>query len=457
MKKILAVLVFVLLAACLVAPKFIASNYEEKVSQLVTNLNTAPGYQVTMESLEDTWFTSKKVVHLAYDLASIEPSLSGKKIEVDLILDAHYGPILLSANGLLGLFELHAYYAGDTLRDSLNWPADQAFYDASVVMNLTGKIDVVDQIPAFDMADGNFTFSGYHGKGAFTDQGIDYRSQVNQVNLDKPYEKMSLTNTQLTINIRNGVEALSSGGLYDGDIAFGFEQLTLGSQDKPTELNIQGAKVLVSSLLDQTSQLGKIINHYSVDKVSNAEFNADNLSFAVEITNLNNQFFLDYNTFLNSFLSEDDASAEEINLALIGFFTDKIEELLSHNPELNITDLSGHLAEGSFKATVNSRLKDMAGPLSIEQLMDQNFWLWHLILNGNLQADESLITSLGERYLAQQMRTTVDSPQVKQQVQILLNNFIKQGLIQREKDKLMTEISIADGQGKINNFPFPLM
>ena len=456
MKKILAVLAFVVLAACLVAPKFIAPKYEERVSQLVTNLNSAPGYQARLEALEDTWFTSKKVLHLGYDLSAIDPTLYGQKIELDLMLDAHYGPLLLSDVGVLGWFDIHAYYAGDKLRNKLNWPTDQAFYEASLVMDLMGNIRSEDQIPAFDIDKAKLTFSGYQGKGEFTANSLDYQGQVDQVNIDDRYDQMTLNNMLLTIDIQSGLDVLSAGGLYDGDIALSLEQLTFGDQTNPSAIDIQGAKILLSSLLDQNTQLGKVISHYSVDTIKSDEFNAEDLSLVIEMNNLSNQFFLDYKTFSDTLLADANVTPQEVTLALFDFMAENMNELLAHNPELNITDLSGRLAEGAFSANVNTRLKELQDPISFEQLMDQNFWLWNLIASGNVQADESLVVSLAERYLAQQMRMTEDSPQIKQQVQMILNNFIQQGFIKREKDKLMTQVAIVDGQGKIYDFPFPL-
>ncbi|KZN14081.1 YdgA family protein [Marinomonas sp. TW1] len=456
MKKILAVFVFVLLAACLIAPKFIAPKYQEQLSQLVTNLNSAPGYEASLDSLEESWFTSKSVLHLSYDLSMIDPNLYGQKLEADLVLDAHFGPLLMSEAGVVGLFDVHAYYAGDSLREILNWSEDQAFFDASVVMDLMGNIESVDQVPAFDITNGQFTFSGYKGKGEFTSNSMAYQGQIDQLNLDKYYDKLQLTNTQLTLNIQSGADVLTSGGFYNGDISIGFDQFSLGSQNNPNELEVNGASLLVSSLLDTDSQLGKIISRYAVENVRSEEFSADELALVVEMTNLSNQFFLDYKTFSDALLAEGNASPDELMIALFTFMTDNLDELLSHKPELNMTEFSGHLAEGAFNATLNSHLKEINGPVSIDQLLDQNFWLWNLMVNANLQADETLISHLGERYLAQQMRTTTDSPQVKQQVQMLLNNFIQQGLIKREDDQLMTQIEIADGQGKIYDFPFPL-
>jgi len=455
-KKILAVLVFVLLAACLIAPKFIAPKYQEQLSQLVTNLNSAPGYEASLDTLEEGWFKSKSVLHLSYDLSMVDPNLYGQKLEADLVLDSRFGPLLLSDAGTIGWFDVHAYYAGDSLRETLNWPEDQAFFDASVVMDLMGNVKSVDQIPAFDINEGDFTFSGYKGKGTFTSNSLAYQGQIEQLNLDKHDDTLQLANTQLALNIQSGTEVLTSGGFYNGDISIGFDQFSLGSQDNPNELEVNGASLLVSSQLDEDAQLGKIVSHYAVNKVRSDEFSADDLSLVIEMTNLSNQFFLDYKTFSDAVLADGKVSPDELTIALFTFMTDNIDELLSHQPEMNMTEFRGRLAEGSFQATLNSRLKDINGPISIDQLLDQNFWLWNMMVNAKLQADETLISHLGERYLAQQMRTTIDSPQVKQQVQMLLNNFVQQGFIKRDNDQLMTEIEIADGQGKIYDFPFPL-
>ncbi len=449
MKKTLAVFVFVLLAACLIAPKFVAPKYQEQVSQIVTKLNLAPGYKASLDKLEETWFTSKSVLHLSYDLSMIDPNLYGQKIEADVVLDTHFGPLLISDVGLVGWYTTKAHYAGDPLRDKLHWAADKAFFEASIVMDLLGNISTQNQIPEFDLENGLLTFSGYQGEGTLGSNGVLYDGKVDLIKLDSPQQQVSLSNSQINISIEDSLTTLASGGLYNGNISVGFDDLTIGP-----DVNISGTKLLITSILNADTQLGEVITDYSIDHFSSPELMVDDLSFVLEMKHLSNQFFLDYKTFSESMLT-DTNNPEEIYLQLFSFLTDNMGELLVHNPEMNVTDFSGRLTEGEFSATLHSRLKEMDAP-SLEQLLDPQFWLWNMIVDTKIQADDTLVTHLGERFLATQMRTTTDSPQLKQQVQMMIGNFVQQGFIKRDNDKLMTEINIANGQGKIYDFPFPL-
>ena len=104
MKKTLAVLVFILVAACLIAPKFIAPRHQEKVVELIDNINKTPGYSAKIISTDSAWFGSENKVLFTLNTAQMDPSLQEQNIDIELVLDTHYGPLLFSNQGLFGLY-----------------------------------------------------------------------------------------------------------------------------------------------------------------------------------------------------------------------------------------------------------------------------------------------------------------------------------------------------------------
>jgi hypothetical protein len=135
---------------------------------------------------------------------------------------------------------------------------------------------------------------------------------------------------------------------------------------------------------------------------------------------------------------------------------DNIDELLTAKPEFNITDFSGTFSEGSFSASLTSKLADISTP-TIDELTIPEFWLYNAIVAANIEADEALVRSLAERFIADKMRAPVTAPEVKQQAQIIIDGLIQQGLMKLENDKYLSEITIEKGQGKIYEMAFPLM
>jgi hypothetical protein len=135
---------------------------------------------------------------------------------------------------------------------------------------------------------------------------------------------------------------------------------------------------------------------------------------------------------------------------------DNIYELLTAKPEFNITDFSGTFSEGSCSASLTSKLADISTP-TIDELTIPEFWLYNAIVAANIEADEALVRSLAERFIADKMRAPVTAPEVKKQAQIIIDGLIQQGLMKLENDKYLSEITIEEGQGKIYEMAFPLM
>jgi hypothetical protein len=240
------------------------------------------------------------------------------------------------------------------------------------------------------------------------------------------------------------------GGFYDSMIDLSLNKLTLGMG---TELS--GITIGLSSALDRDTQLGSLEIGYFIKEVVFEGFIVSDLALVTELDNLSNKFFLDYKNFSDSLLAETN-SPDSIYGALFVFMQDNIDELLTAKPEFNITDFNGTFSEGSFSASLTSKLADMSTP-TIDELTIPEFWLYNAIVAANIEADEALVRSLAERFIADKMRAPVTAPEVKQQAQIIIDGLIQQGLMKLVNDKYLSEITIEEGQGKIYEMAFPLM
>lgn len=450
MKKIFAVIAFALVAVCLITPKFIAPKFQEQVITLVDKINKTPGYTANIESTESSWFGSKYVIAFGLDLGMYEGIRQNESNEVELVLDAQYGPILFAGQGLVGLYEAKLQVLGDEQRDLLTWDEAAPLYQLSAVGGFDSSIKIEDTIPAFSTAQEELTFSGYKGEGEITSDTFSYEGLLAQVNRDDPYQPVKMENITLSMQLEAGIETMLEGGFYNGNTKFSIDSLVVGKDITASDLS-----VLIEIALDDETQLGAMKIGYLAKEFAYNEYQVSDLTLMTELTKFSNQFFIDYTSFDGS-LVDKNLSPEELLAEQLTFVENNLEELLSHQPEFNITDFSVSFPEGSFNATLTSKLDDTYTP-TLEELLIPEFWLYNVLVDASIEADHTLISNLAERFLANQMRTTIDSPDVKQQAQIIINNFQQQGFFFLDGDQYRSEISLKGGELDINGRPFPLM
>lgn len=450
MKKILAVLVFILVAACLITPKFIAPIHQEKVVELLNKIDNTPGYSAKILSTDSAWFGSENKVLFSFDIAQIDSAIQDEKIDVELIIDTHYGPLLFASQGLFGLYATDIRIEGETQRSELNWDENQPLYKLSVLGGFTGNFKIADAVPSFSAKDNTVQFSGYAGQGEMTSKAFHYEGILDKITVADTYSPLKAEGLTLSIELNTNLAGILQGGFYDSTTDFSLNKLSLGTDTVLSGLNIE-----MGSNLDHETQLGSIEVGYFINDVVSGDFKASDLILMTELDKLSNKFFIDYKNFADNF-SAKNGSSDALYEASFVFIQDNLAELLAAKPEFNITDFSGSFPEGSFEANLTSSLANIDNP-SIEELTIPEFWLYHAMVTTNITADETLVTKLVERFIASQMRAPLNAPEVKQQARLIIDGLLQQGLITLENAKYRSEITIKNGQGKIYDMTFPLM
>ncbi|NLQ16897.1 YdgA family protein [Marinomonas sp. M1K-6] len=450
MKKALILFAFILVSACLLLPKFIAPKHQEKVVELIDIIDKTPGYSAQIISTDFAWFGSENKVILSLDMAQIDASLSEDKVQIELTIDTHYGPLLLSGQGLLGAYETDIRLEGSQQRTLFNWDEDQPLYLLSVLGGISGNIKLADTVPMLSNLDNTFQFSGYTGTGALTSDSFTYQGALKKMEIMGDYTSINAEDFALEMKIDSGLKDITKGGFYDSTTNLSLNKLSID-----TNTMLSGLAIKMSSNLDPTTQLGRIEIAYLLKEFLSGDMKANDLMLVTELNKLSNAFFLEYKAFSDQALTNHNA-AHAAYQSLFVFLQDNIDTLLAAKPEFNITDLSGTFPEGRFEASLTSTLGDI-GDASVEELAMAEFWLYHTLVTANIEVDEVLLTSVAERFIAYQMRAPRNAPEIKQQARIIINNLLQQGLIRLDNGRYNTVINIQNGQGSINNMTFPLM
>lgn len=444
MKKVLGVSALTLIAACLIAPKFIATKYETTVTDIVANINKEKGYSATIESTESSWFGSKSKVLLSFDLNSIDPTMQSQIVSAEFTLDTHYGPLLLSDQGKIGLFSTNIQLQGEKQREYLVWDEKSPLYNAAIVSNLFGKISFADKIPAFKDKNNEFSVTEYAGKGTIGHDKTIYNGGFKSAKMDIT-EATTIQDLSIALNLKADWDTIQRGGFYDADMSF-----KVGKVVRVPQGEMNGLAVTVHTKLDKKQQLGNIQMSYSAKNIDVANFKAHDLKLVTEINHLDNQIFIDY----AKLIKESDALPVDQQVA---FFLNNMQSIIDGKPELNITELSGSTKDGHFTASMTSKLADMATKPTGAQLYNPKFWLYNAIIDANIEADQTLVTRAVVQYAAKQMPASATSEDIQKQSTMLLDSFVNQGLIKISDDKYISTFHAEKGQGHVYDLIIPLM
>ncbi|NVK73970.1 MAG: DUF945 family protein [Oceanospirillaceae bacterium] len=458
MKKILAVLAFMLVAACLVAPKIIAPKHQEKLAEIVASINKATGYSAHIISTHSAWFGSENKVLVSYDISPLDTSGQSQKLETELLIITHYGPLLFSKQGIVGLYSTDIHISGEKERPILNWNKDLPLYQLSVLGDFNGNIKVADSIPKFTNPDNGIQFGGYSGQGEFKAQKFSYQGTLQQVDMTGRLPPIKVEDFTVSIDLDSDLDTLMSGGFYKSKTNFSLDRLSVG-----TNTELSGIKIKVGSDLDKETQLGTVTLDYYINHMTYGEIEVNDLAMLTELTNLSNRFFTDFKTFSNKVPVHVD-SQESNYEQLLTFMQENIAELLAQKPQFNVTEFKGSFPEGNFTGNLSSHFANIQTP-TLNELISPDFWLYNTVIKANIKVDEPLLRDLAEQFIANKMRAPKNAPQVKLQVQRLLQSLVDGGIlkgpektvIQSDQYFYSSELLIKSGQARINDTPFPLM
>ncbi|MBJ7555869.1 YdgA family protein [Marinomonas spartinae] len=444
MKKLLGILVIVLAAVCIISPKIIAGQYQKQLESFIAYLNQSAGYHAKIESMDNSWFGSKANISVEVDPSTIDPNSPIGSIKANIILDTHYGPLLFNKQSLIGLYSTQASIPADKARDTLVWDDNKPLYQLNITRGLTGNLTMADAIPSFTDKAKTLLFSGYSGSGENKNNTFHYQGALKNINIDDQ-QPASLKDLSVKLAMDTSVD-LNNGGLRDSDMT-----LKVGDIQVASKMAIKGLSINTHSDLDKKTQLGDIKISYGADSFSLPSVQVTNLSLVTELKNLNNAVL----TKIYKELNNAPDGTDPTNQKTIAVLQDNLGPFLASKPEFNISDFSGTLPEGSFKSSLTSKLADINDP-KVEDLFNPQFWKYYTISTANILVDAPLADKLAQQFVAKQAQVPVQLPQVKQQAQMIIGNFVQQGLIKKEKDQYRTEISIKDGQLSVNNIPLPM-
>jgi uncharacterized protein YdgA (DUF945 family) len=398
MKKLLisAILITVILLA---GPKIIGNSVNQNLNDFISNLNEMPGYQLKIKNLESGWFSTNVEVNVGFDPAVFndgsmdlaEELIMKQLLNANFNISAQHGP-LLTLNGFgLGLFAFTIEVDDFSLREYLEYPENKSLYSVKGRTSLFGATSFIDTMPSFTLVDfANFSFDGWSGKGKASSNKTAYQGEMPSLIFTDQNESLEVTSVTFNLDYDTSISDLMTNMFVDskGEVNFGSVRY-LDSSGDDENFNFKNFGV---SALSQVNKNGDLIDYainYSMEAMSVANFNVNDLVFNFELKNLEKSLidFLEELAYKNPL---------EIEQTMLDLQEQDIEEtkkfvlpILQASPEFNLTQMSGNIGSGNFSGYVKTKLTDIENLPNVPN-EDIAWWLSKVVIDSKLTFDKSM-------------------------------------------------------------------
>lgn len=471
MKKIILAVVILLAATVGIGPKIVANSIDTQLNHVVTTLNANPNYQAELIEIKQSWFSTQAKISVKLDMAAL-PNAQDNPIlqqwgELALVLNfnAEHGPVLTGEHSGLAWSNWSLSYAGDSIRDTLEWPKDIPFYHVQATTHLFGSTSYQDNFPAFTITDDesatHISFSGYQGQGVYSGDELTYQATADSADfqLDKVQAKVQ----QLSVNMSMQTDLIKAleGALYDSTAQITLEHIEVqDSHFEPKTFTLDGFDLTTLSKIDEQQQLANIEFSYALRAFDADGYQGKDLLLALQVNNISNQFVQQYQQQMQGINAQD---PDQVLQHIQQFMQKNLLAQLKLEPQMKITQLSGTLPEGQFNGNSSVSFKGIEALPA--DLSDSLFWLQHLHCTSNLSVDKGIAEMVATQTLKTQLANNpqmaeLDEQQkqqiIQQQIPVMLTNLVQQGMLKETEQGYSADITINNGTAKINSVEIPL-
>ena len=455
------------------APYFISNDVESKFNQTIEYINSNAAYSADVATYEKGWFSTHAEVDIGLDLQAImaaqgepiDPNIELDNYSVRVHYDVHHGLFYFGENAGVGLAQFSVTAPADSLRQLLSWDENAPIYQIQGTIGLLGALNYEDQITSFTFkdedSDSTFTFSGYQGKAISLGGTTQYEGNAESFTGISSEFGLDVEKVAVSLNWNGDFIAAISGGLFDSKAIFSIADIRFSAESLGEEQIALNELVFdVITKIDEVKNNANIEVIYSLKSLNAKGYNASDLSLGIAVNNLDMDFMRAYQTFANETIF---TQPELLESEMQAFVSANLLPLLSASPELNITQLTGTIPEGSFEGTLNTKLVDISS--LPDNLANPTFWVSHALADAKLSADEGIVKLAATSYVKSQLRASPQGQELSdeeiseiavQQSSNVLAMFTQQGFITADEGKYNTELSLENGKAQINGTEIPL-
>jgi uncharacterized protein YdgA (DUF945 family) len=467
MKKII-IAVAAIAAVGLVGPKFTGSAINQEVDNLVANINKMPGYQASLKNRETSWFSSYAVITIGLDPAIFaDIGLELPEMEMfrnlngELNFTAQHGPFL-TLNGLgFGLSAWKIQTSEISLREVLSYDENAIFYSMTGKVGLFGGVSFEDNIPAFslisqDELPANSAFSGWNGSGTASSNSVSYSGEIESFVMSNDTISVEVKSVKADSLLNASWTSVLQGEFYDSVGSFTIAIVNVDMPALDAKADIEGFVMGLETIKSDDGALMDMNIDYGLKSIELSDFNASDLVIKTQLKNLEKAFFKAY--------QEASAKPLEMEQAMADIIKNQLLAQLQASPELNITEMSGKIADGNFSGKMLTKLVGIDSlPTSLE---DPSFWISKALVDAKFTSDKPMAMWIGEQVVVSQIQADPSAAQMTkeeieamaaQQVEGIIGALSEQGMITVSADGNYEMVfTMQDGQALLNGTVMPL-
>ncbi|WP_404397376.1 YdgA family protein [Idiomarina loihiensis] len=453
----------VIVAAALIAPKFVGPQVEDTLKQHVQVINELPAYKASVVSFNSGWFSSTATISLGADFSSLYPDASAPDdLSFEVVVNVQHGPVLAQFSPGLGMASFEAFAKDDGLREYLDWEENTPFYHLTGSAGFSGGISYNDSIAPFssksDEEQTELTSLGYEGEGEISSDEFSYEGELEGAEVLLSGQAISIGKLELETEAKGDMLEIMKGELYEGDMSMKLNEIIVRQPDDVDLFELKDLGVEFVNYFSDDKERMNIDMDYSVASLKAEDFDLEDLKLKMAFNNIDSEFLFAYNQMMKKVY---DQNPDEIEVATQKLVKENLPQLLQAEPEFVISEFSGEMEPDKFKGDLSAKLVGISQvPDSIENI---DFWLSSLIVDSSIAIDKPLLKWVAEQQMLSTMRMQMPGADeaelqemAEQQAPTMINMYIQQGLLQEEDDVYRSEFQMEDGWGILNGHRMPL-
>lgn len=470
MKKIVLTGVAIVVAAALVGPKIVGSQFSQGIEDTVAAINNNPAYTASITSLESTWFNTQAQISVGVNMPDMgDLSEEPLDMSVDILVNGDHGPILTSNGFNLAWLYTQIEVLSGELPEGLTLKEDLPIYALEAYTGLLGGSTYTDKVVGMNYVNEEnqvtIDFSGSQSEGSFSSSNYEGKTLGNGANVSgKMGDALAfeLTSLEADIEAEVGFVEMLEQGLYDSNTLFTIANIKVDNLVDGTQTNVDSLAFNVTSSLDDNEGFGDVVMQTTLASAVSDGFNLSELITTIELNNLEVAFFQAYQKFSNEIIDYA-ANPEKMAEATNTFFEENLLSQLQAEPEYNISALSGKINDSAFNGTMFAKV---AGVTALpDTLEDTQFWAQHAIVNSELTLQQEAAEYFAKLMLSSQLKANPQfaamSPEeldaiIAQQAAPTLQALVQQGMITQTDDGYAFNFSMKEGTANLNGLEIPL-
>nr|WP_136252802.1 DUF945 family protein [Ningiella ruwaisensis] len=464
MKKLVILVIALLVAFALIAPKFSGDSFNQQLERFSTAINDSGVYKVSITQKEQSWFSTKANMSLELVMPSTANQAELPDMSADFEILAQHGPVLTQNGFGLGWLAWSVNLLTGELPESLSFEGEGPLYHARGNMSLFGGTSYQDEILAMQYTDPQtnmvMSTSGWQGEGYFDASQSEYEGRVDSLELSMPdIYSMNMSDVSLSFSADVSLNKILESQFYNGTGDINMASMSIENLVENTQVELDSLSMNSRVEVDEQAGLADTNMSISLNTLTTPEMNLQDMLVKLEVNKLQEAFLQAYQN-MNKAVMENPQQAQSIMQKTM---QNHLLPQLQAEPEFNVTEFVATLNDG--KLTMTSLNKIVGVDSLPPTLEDPGFWVSHANSDTQMQIDNSAAMFIAGLVLKAQLAgnpqiAQMDDAQlaqvIAQQSEVTLNTLVQQGLLVKTEEQYTLNFNLKDGQASLNGNPMPL-